>query len=56
MNGPSDRWAEADKIADLALRVLTETGAFIHAVPYRTEQYNEHSPLMRGIRREELDL
>jgi len=52
----ADRWAEADKIADLALRVLTETGAFIHAMPYRTAQYNERSLLMHEIRREGLDL
>ena len=52
----TDRWAEADKIADLALRVLTETGAFIHAMPYRAAQYNERSPLMHEIRREGLEL
>jgi len=52
----ADRWAEADRIADLTLRVLTETGAFIHAMPYRAEQYEERSPLMHEIRREGLDL
>jgi len=52
----TDRWAEADKIADLTLRLLTETGAFIHAMPYRAAQYHERSPLMHQIRRDGLEL
>lgn len=52
----ADRWAEADKIAAVTTDILSETGAFIHAMPYRTEQYNERSPLMYEIRREGLDL
>lgn len=52
----ANRWDEADKIADLAAHVLTETGAFIHAMPYRSAQYHERSPLMHEIRREGLHL
>ncbi len=33
MNGTSDRWTEADKIAVAASNILNETGAVIHAMP-----------------------
>lgn len=52
----TNRWDEADKIANVAARLLTETGAFIHAMPYRSTQYDERSPLMHEIRREGLEL
>ena len=52
----ADRWIEADTIAAITTDILSETGAFIHAMPYRAEQYNERSPLMHEIRREGLDL
>ena len=52
----ADRWAEADKIAETATALLMETGAVIHAMPYRAAQYNERSPLMHEIRREGLAL
>lgn len=56
LNGPSDRWAEADKIAVAATSILNETGAVIHAMPYRAGAYRERTPLMHEIRREGLDL
>jgi predicted nucleotidyltransferase len=56
MNGPSDRWTEADKIAVAATNILNETGAVIHAMPYRAGAYLERTPLMHEIRREGLDL
>jgi hypothetical protein len=37
MNGPSDRWTEADKIAVAATNILNETGAIIHAMFYRAD-------------------
>lgn len=52
----SDRWAEADKIAVVATKILDETGAVIHAMPYRAAAYRERTPLMHEIRREGLDL
>lgn len=52
----ADRWTEADRIADAATEILYKTGAFIHAMPYRADQYIERSPLMHEIRREGLDL
>lgn len=52
----SDRWIEADRIAGLAARVLDETGAVIHAMPYRAGSYSERTPLMHELRREGRDL
>lgn len=51
-----DRWAEADKIAIAAVDVLSETGAVIHAMPYRAGSYQERTPLMHELRREGRDL
>ena len=31
----TDRWVEADRIADATTEILYKTGAFIHARPYR---------------------
>ncbi|HTW35998.1 MAG TPA: nucleotidyltransferase domain-containing protein [Rhizomicrobium sp.] len=51
-----DRWAEADRIAAIAFDIMDDTGAFIHAMPYRASAYQERSPLMSEIRREGHDL
>ena len=51
-----DRWAESDRIAEMATEILQETGAVIHAMPYAEGAYRERSPLMHEIRREGLDL
>jgi uncharacterized protein len=51
-----DRWAEADKIAITTTNILLETGAMIHAMPYRAGSYQERTPLMHELRREGLDL
>lgn len=51
-----DRWAEADRIAEITTQVLDDTGAFIHAMPYRAGAWDERTPLMHEIRREGLDL
>jgi predicted nucleotidyltransferase len=52
----TDRWQEADRLADLATDVMDETGAFIHAMPYAAGAYRERTPLMHEVRREGLDL
>jgi len=52
----NDRWAEADKIALAAMNVFDETGALIHAMPYREGAYQERTPLMHEVRREGIDL
>jgi len=51
-----DRWAEANRIALLATDILGETGAVIHAMPYRAGSYRELTPLMHELRREGVDL
>jgi predicted nucleotidyltransferase len=51
-----DRWAELDRLSDLRVRLLEETGAFFDARPYPATAYDEGSPLTREIRREGLDL
>ena len=52
----SDRFAEMDRLADLSTAILDETGEFIHAMPYRAGSYEDHTSLMREIRREGVDL
>lgn len=51
-----DRWAEADRIALLATDILGETGAVIHAMPYRAGSHRERTPLMHELRHEGVDL
>ena len=51
-----DRWAELDRLADLRVRFLDETGAFFDAKPYPTTAYRDTTPLMHEIRRDGLDL
>jgi predicted nucleotidyltransferase len=51
-----DRWAELDRLADLRVRFLDETGAFFDARPYPTTAYRDTTPLMHEIRREGLEL
>jgi predicted nucleotidyltransferase len=51
-----DRWVEADRLADLSVRLFDETGALIDAKPYPGEVYHHRTPLMHEIRREGLDL
>ena len=51
-----DRWAELDRLADLRVDFLDESGAFFDAKPYPLTAYRDNSPLMHEIRREGLDL
>jgi predicted nucleotidyltransferase len=52
----TDRWREIDRLAAIETDILTETGHFIHAMPYRAGSYRERTPLMHEIRREGIDL
>ena len=47
-----DRWAELDRLADLRIRFLDETGA----KPYPLTAYRNDTPLMYEIRREGVDV
>jgi predicted nucleotidyltransferase len=51
-----DRFAELYRLADLSTDILGDTGEFVHAMPYRSNAYDERTPLMRVIRREGVDL
>ncbi|MDR3557469.1 MAG: nucleotidyltransferase domain-containing protein [Syntrophobacteraceae bacterium] len=51
-----DRWAELDRLADLRVRFIDETGAFFDVLPYLAAAYSERTPLMHEIREEGLDL
>jgi len=51
-----DRWAELDRLADLRVHFLDETGAFFDAKPYPASAWHGASPLMHEIRREGLEL
>ena len=56
LNDLDDSWKEADRIADIETDIIYDTGAFIHAMPYRSGSYREPTPLMGEIRREGVDL
>lgn len=56
LNDLADRWSEADRIAGIASDLMDETGAFVHAMPYRAGAYQERTPLMAEIRREGREL
>jgi uncharacterized protein len=51
-----DRWAELDRLANLRVSFLDETGAFFDAKPYPATAYRKRSSLMHEIRREGIDL
>lgn len=51
-----DRWAELDRLADLRVTLLDETGAFLDARPYSAAARDQAGPLMGEIRREGITL
>jgi predicted nucleotidyltransferase len=52
----ADAWAERDRLADLRVRFLDETGAFFDAKPYPNGALRERTPLMHEIRKDGLDI
>jgi uncharacterized protein len=56
LRGFADRWPEMDRIAAIETDLLDETGAFVHAMPFRAGAWQERSPLMGAIRRDGIDL
>ncbi len=50
LNSLGDRWQELDRLANLRVRFIDETGAFFDAKPYEASAYQERSPLMHEIR------
>jgi predicted nucleotidyltransferase len=51
-----DRWREIDRIIPVVTDILYENEALIHAMPYRAGAYQDHTSLLREIRREGIDL
>lgn len=51
-----DRWTELDRLADLRVRFIDDTGAFFDAKPYPAAAYRDQTPLMHEIRREGMEL
>lgn len=41
-----DRWSELDRLADLRVKLIDDTGAFFDVLPYPAAAYGERSPLM----------
>jgi predicted nucleotidyltransferase len=52
----ASRWDEVDRVIGIAVDILEDTGAFVHASPYRAGAYRERTPLMHELRREGIDL
>lgn len=52
-----DRFAEMNRLADVATDILYNQGGFVHAMPYLAATYNDpRMPLMHEIRAEGVDL
>jgi len=51
-----DRWQEIDRIVPVVTDIIDDTGAVIHALPYRAGSYEDRTSLMREIRRDGIDL
>jgi predicted nucleotidyltransferase len=51
-----DRWVELDRLADLRVRFLDETGAFFDAKPHGPEAAEDTSLLMHEIRSQGVEL
>ncbi len=51
-----DRWQEIDRIIPVVTDIIDDTGAVIHAMPYRAGSYQNRTSLMREIRHEGVDL
>jgi uncharacterized protein len=51
-----DRWQEIDRIVPVVTDIIDDTGAVIHALPYLAGSYDNHTSLMREIRRGGIDL
>lgn len=51
-----DRWSELDRLAELRMRFLDDTGAFFDTKPYAAAAYEQRTPLMREIRRDGVEL
>ena len=51
-----ERGPELHRLAGLSTNIISETGEFVHAMPYCAAAYDERTSLMREIRREGIEL
>jgi uncharacterized protein len=51
-----DRWEELDRLAEVETDFLAATGALVHCMPYKTDDWHARSPMMSEIRRDGLEL
>ncbi len=51
-----DRWKERQRLADLRVDFIDDTGAFFDAKPFSISAYADRTPLMYEIRRDGRDL
>jgi predicted nucleotidyltransferase len=56
LNDLGDRWREVDRIIPVVTDIMDDTGAVIHAMPYRAGSYQDRTSLMREIRDDGVDL
>jgi uncharacterized protein len=52
----TDRWQEVDRLVEIETELLYDSGAIIHAMPFRAASWQERTPLMGAIRRDGVDL
>jgi predicted nucleotidyltransferase len=52
----TDRRDEVRRIVPVIVEIIDDTGAVIHAMPYRAGSYEDRTSLMREIRHEGVDL
>jgi predicted nucleotidyltransferase len=52
----TDRWQDVDRLVEIETDLLYESGAFVHAMPFRAGAWQERTPLMGAIRRDGVDL
>jgi predicted nucleotidyltransferase len=52
----TDRRQEVRRIVPVVVDIIDDTGAVIHAMPYRAGSYDDRTSLMREIRREGVEL
>jgi uncharacterized protein len=51
-----DRWEELDRLVEVGLDILFDTGAVINALPFQAKAYSNRTPLMHEIRRDGVDV
>ncbi len=45
-----DRWTEFDRLSLIETRIIEDTGAVVHAMPFLAGSYRERTPLMHELR------